>query len=257
MNSKKKEKQTKQKPISGKKVGNRTVIGLVCILVAFAVCFLVAPMINNRDSKLAEVVRVKQVVEKGSIITAEDIELVSVGGYNLPENICRKSENVVGMYAADDMYPGEYIVPDNISTRLDNPKNILESLNSEQKAISVSISSFANGLSGKLETGDIVSVVVYSQKEDTATTPKELQYVKVITATTSAGVDKADITDNTQPATVTLLVNKTQAELLTKYEKTASMHFVLEYRGDAAVAEQYLKAQEQVFTPSNDTGGKK
>ena len=99
----------------------------------------------------------------------------------------------------------------------------------------------------KLETGDIISVIVYSQKDGFAFTPGELQYVKVITATTSSGVDKADRTDNTQLVTVTLLVNQAQAELLAQYEKAASMHFALEYRGDAATAQKYLQRQNEYF----------
>ena len=39
MNLKNKNNTVKVKASTGKKVGNRTVIGIVCILVAFAVCF--------------------------------------------------------------------------------------------------------------------------------------------------------------------------------------------------------------------------
>ena len=38
-----------------------------------------------------------------------------------------------------------------------------------------------------------------------------------------------------------------QAEQLAYYEKTASMHFALEYRGDRATAQKYLDAQAQYF----------
>ncbi len=69
----------------------------------------------------------------------------------------------------------------------------------------------------------------------------------MITSTTSQGVDKSDVTDATQPVTVTLLVNQAQAEQLAYYEKTASMHFALEYRGDRATAQKYLDAQAQYF----------
>ena len=113
--------------------------------------------------------------------------------------------------------------------------------------MSVTIGSFAQGLSGKLETGDIISVIVYSNKDAFAFTPPELQYLRVITSTTSQGVDKSDVTDATQPVTVTLLVNQAQAEQLAYYEKTASMHFALEYRGDRATAQKYLDAQAQYF----------
>ena len=74
-----------------------------------------------------------------------------------------------------------------------------------------------------------------------------MQYLRVITSTTSQGVDKSDATDATQPVTVTLLVNQAQAEQLAYYEKTASMHFALEFRGDRATAQKYLDAQAQYF----------
>ena len=78
-------------------------------------------------------------------------------------------------------------------------------------------------------------------------TPTELTYVKVITTTTSNGIDKENIEDTSQPVTVTLLVNAKQAEVLAYYEQHGDMHIVLEYRGDAETAEKYLDAQNKVF----------
>jgi len=178
--------------------------------------------------------------------------LVKVGAYNLPSSVLKTKEEVVGKYATGDMYPGEYFIPANLTSDVGTATDILESLNGQQKALSLTIGSFAQGLSGKLETGDIISVIVYSQKDAFAYMPPELQYVKVITSTTSTGVDKADVTDTTQPVTVTLLVNQEQAELLAQFEKTASMHFALEYRGDAETAQQYLNRQAEYF--SNQEG---
>ena len=99
------------------------------------------------------------------------------------------------------------------------------------------------GLSGKLETGDIVSAVIYDSTENRCFTPPELRYVKVITSTTSQGIDKAEVADSAQPVTVTLLVNDAQAELLALYERTGNIHFVLEFRGDASTAQKYLDVQ--------------
>ena len=141
----------------------------------------------------------------------------------------------------------KYLIPAKLTANGADANGILESLTVGKKAISVTLGSFAQGLSGKLETGDIVSVIVYRAKEGAAVTPPELQYLRVITSTTSQGVDKANITDSTQPVTVTLLVNQAQAELLSAYEKSASMHFALEYRGDAETAAQYLAVQEEYF----------
>ena len=41
--------------------------------------------------------------------------------------------------------------------------------------------------------------------------------------------------------------NKEQAELLALLEQTASIHFALEYRGDAATAQKYLDEQAAFF----------
>ena len=241
-----------KKSIGARALGNRTIIGIICVVAALAICFGVAPVVNKLADGKAEVVRVCSNVQRGDKITDADLEIVEVGSHNLPVNAARSKDGIIGRFASCDLHPGDYIFPEKVTDDVDSAKDILESLHGDQKAISVSIGSFALGLSGKLETGDIVSAVVYSAEEDKCFTPPELQYVKVITSTTSQGVDKADITDNTQPATVTLLVNKTQAELLARYEKSGSIHFVLEYRGDPAQAQKYLDAHTEYLKEARE-----
>jgi pilus assembly protein CpaB len=227
---------------------NRTVIGIICIIAALAVCFGIAPLVNKISDEKTEIVRITQTVLKGSQITEDDIEVVSVGSYNLPDNVIREKAEVVGMYAVCDLYEGEYLLPSKLTQEQTSASGILESLDDSELAISVSISSFAAGLSGKLQTGDIVSLIVYSSKDGTAFTPPELQYVMVITTTTSQGVDKEDVTDSSQPSTVTLLVNREQAECLAQYDKTASIYFSLAYRGDLQYAQKFLDEQEEYFS---------
>ena len=41
-------------------------------------------------------------------------------------------------------------------------------------------------------------------------------------------------------------------ELLAQYEKSASMHFALEYRGDAATAQKYLDRQNEYFASKGE-----
>lgn len=83
---------------------------------------------------------------------------------------------------------------------------------------------------------------VFEEKLEKISEEKQVRFID-----TSKGIDKADVTDHSQPVTVTLLVNQEQAELLSEYEKTASMHFTLEYRGDSATAQQYLDEQQAYF----------
>ena len=240
------------KSAGGKAVGNRTVIGVICIVAALVICFGVAPLVNKISDGTTKVVRVVAPVLSGVQITETDVKIDEVGSKGLPEGVITKLEDVVGKYTTCDLHAGDYIMPGKLAAEIDGTEKILNNLNGDEKALSVTISGFAQGLSGKLQAEDIVSVFVYDTTKDEVTTPKELQYLKVITSTTSTGVDKENITDNTQPVTITLLVNQTQAELLAKYEKTSSMHFALEYRGDPEVAKTYLNTQAEYFKKAGE-----
>ena len=247
----KKPKTSKNK--SSKNIfASRSFIGILCIVLALIVCFGAAPIINRVSDEKTEIVRMRNTVLKGTQLTENDIEVVSVGAFNLYEGVIKDKSEVIGKYVTGDMYKGEYILKEHITSDIHTANDILGSLNGEKKAISITIGSFALGLSGKLETGDIISVIVYDTKEGYAHTPPELRYVRVITSTTSQGIDKADRTDNTQPVTVTVLVNQKQAELLAEYEKTSSMHFTLEYRGDMTTAQRFLNMQEEYFATNTE-----
>lgn len=195
-------------------IGNRTVIGVICIVVALTICFGIAPLVNRLSDGKTKIVRLTRDISAGATITEADIEVVDVGSYNLPTGVIKDKAQVVGKCALSNLTKGDYLFPSKIGNDTNNAGRMLESLDENHKAISITIGSFALGFSGKLETGDIVGILVYDQVENRSYTPKELTYVKVITTTTSSGVDKADVEDKSQPITVTLLVNDEQAELL-------------------------------------------
>lgn len=197
-------------------VGNRTVIGIICIVVALAICFGIAPLVNRLSDGKTKIVRLIRDISAGATITEADIEVADVGSYNLPTGVIKDKAQVVGKCALSNLTKGDYLFPSKIGNDTNNAGRMLESLDENHKAISITIGSFALGFSGKLETGDIVGILVYDQVENRSYTPKELAYVKVITTTTSSGVDKADVEDKSQPVTVTLLVNNEQAELLAR-----------------------------------------
>lgn len=228
-------------------LGNRTVIGIICIVVALAICFGIAPLVNRLSDGKTEIVRLVKDVPAGATITESDIEVVEVGSYNLPQDVITDKTQVVGKCALVGLTVGDHLLPSKLGDVLNEANSMLTSLDGDHKAISVTIGSYALGFSDKLESGDIVGILVYDEAENRTFTPKELTYVKVITTTTSSGIDKADITDTSQPVTVTFYVNSEQAELLALYEKTAEMHIVLEYRGDTQTAQKYLDAQNKVF----------
>lgn len=203
---------------------NRTVVGVLCILLALLICFGVTPLFSRSASEKAEIVRVTADIKEGDEITAEMVQTVEVGAYNLPSGIMTEKDEVIGKYATADLKVGDYILNSKLSYEPAAENAYLYNLDGTKQAISVTIKSFATGLSGKLESGDIVSVLVadYQGMGETVI-PPELQYVEVISVTASSGYDantgEAVEDEKELPSTVTLLVTTEQAKVLAGLEQ--------------------------------------
>lgn len=230
---------------------NRTVIGVLCILLALIICFGVTPLFSRSASEKTEIVRVTMDIKEGDEITAEMVQTVEVGAYNLPQNLMTDKKEVVGKYATADLAAGDYILSSKLSAVPAAENAYLYNLDGTKQAISVTIKSFATGLSGKLESGDIVTVIVadYQGKGETAI-PPELQYVEVISVTASSGYDAntGEAVDEKEiPSTVTLLVTTEQAKVLAELEQDSELHLALVYRGTPENAAKFIAAQDALI----------
>ena len=113
---------------------------------------------------------------------------------------------------------------------------------------------FSNGLSGRLQSWDIVSVFSpYYRKQGATVIPAELQYVEVIAVTANSGYDantgeqaEGD-SEKELPGTVTLLVTPEQSKVLAELEADGKLHLSLVYRGDQTNAAAFITAQESVL----------
>ena len=230
---------------------NRTVIGVLCILLALIICFGVTPLFSRSASEKTEIVRVTMDIKEGDEITAEMVQTVEVGAYNLPQNLMTDKKEVVGKYATADLAAGDYILSSKLSAVPAAENAYLYNLDGTKQAISVTIKSFAVGLSGKLESGDIVTVggADYQGKGETAI-PPELQYVEVISVTASSGYDAntGEVVDEKElPSTVTLLVTTEQAKVLAELEQDSELHLALVYRGTLENAAKFIAAQDALI----------
>ena len=230
---------------------NRTVIGVLCILLALIICFGVTPLFSRSASEKTEIVRVTMDIKEGDEITAEMVQTVEVGAYNLPQNLMTDKKEVVGKYATADLAAGDYILSSKLSAVPAAENAYLYNLDGTKQAISVTIKSFATDLSGKLESGDIVTVIVadYQGKGETAI-PPELQYVEVISVTASSGYDAntGEVVDEKElPSTVTLLVTTEQAKVLAELEQDSELHLALVYRGTPENAAKFIAAQDTLI----------
>ena len=233
---------------------NRSTVGVICILLSLLICFGITPLFNQSISEKVEIVRIVKEVKSGDEITKDMVQTVEVGSYGLPENVIRQKETVIGKYATADMSVGDYILSIKLSDTPAAENAYLYNLDGTKQAMSVTIKSFANGLSGKLQSGDIVSVIAADyKKQGTTIIPAELKYVEVISVTASSGYDantgEASSSDDRElPTTVTLLVTPEQSKALAELEADGKLHLSLVYRGTAENTAKFTYAQDEIIS---------
>ena len=231
---------------------NRTVLGILCMVLAVVITFAVAPMMNRLTSDTVSVIRLSEDIKRGSPITETQIESVNVNANTVPAGVLTKSSEVIGKYAASDLYAGDYFTEAKVSGEANTADDVFASLDGSKVAVSVTIDSFAAGLSGKLQNGDIISLIVVDKEKNESKIPGELKYLRVITTTTAGGVDKDSVVKNEDgsyelPNTITVLANTKQAKLLALYESDTAMQAALVYRGNKDTANQFLAKQDEFF----------
>jgi pilus assembly protein CpaB len=237
---------------------NRTVIGIVCMVLAVAMTFFVSPLVNKLTSDTTTVIRVSADIKQGAQITDKYIETVEVKTDTLPAGVITQKSQVIGKYAASNIYAGDYFTAAKITDEANTAEDVFATLDGTKIAFSITIDSFAAGLSGKLQNGDIISIIVMEKDTGATSIPGSLKYLQVITTTTAGGVDKDSVVKNDDgtfdlPSTVTVLVNADQAKLLARYENNSTMQTALVYRGDKDTASRFLTKQDEYLKSAGGT----
>ena len=246
------------------KLNNRFIYGIFSIILAAIIAFIAVPAVSKQTNGTCEVVRMKQMVTRGMQITAEDVEVVTVGEYNLPGSVAKKETDVVGTYAAADLYPGDYILAEKVSSTPVSSDPMLNEIPDGKVVLSITTQTLATALSDKLQDGDIVRLYHYNEEEEEPVKDiPELRFIKVLSISDADGLD-VDYTkplnedeEKQQTATITVLASPEQAMLLTRFENEGVLHVALVSRGNAKLAEELLLRQEQVLeeiygTPDED-----
>lgn len=236
---------------------NRTLIGIVLIVLAIGLCFGISPLFNTVLAQKTTVIRLKSDIPQGAQITPAMLEAVEMGTLNLPADMLSNPQDIVGKYTVAPMFIGDTFTAKKLSDTIDTSDSLLRQLGPNETAMSVTIRSLANGLSGKLEQGDIIQIVSVDE-DDEAEIFEELQYVEVLATTADNGSDDTYSADEVNAtaedgeeqavyATVTLVLqDRLQALKLAECENT-SFHAIFVFRGDETLKEEYLTAQKEVL----------
>ena len=240
---------------------NRLYVGIACIVLAALIGFVFVPLSAHVASvKTIEVVRASADIAKGTKIEPSMLEMVEIGAQNVPITAVTDATLAVGKYAVNDIAKEENLLSSKIANEPPIGEQYLTELPNGDLAVSVSVKSFASGLSGKLLPGDIVSVYVNlndnaNQYDYHSTLLSELYYVEVLAVSNEdvGDVNEAEPTPenpdmNTLPTTVTLrCTNLEQARTLIGLETKGTIHMALMSRGDTPYKKELLNAQQQYF----------
>ena len=188
---------------------NKFVIGTICIIAGLLLTFIALPALQgSNQGAYTNVIRLKKTVQSGTQISAEMVETVKI-----PETIVKKSigdiSSVVGKYANTELYDGDYLTIDKLSNTLEENNLLAAGMAKGKTVVSITLPSLASGVSGRLQPGDIVTVMTLPKNtvnqplgaEPETTTENadskaviypELHYLEVCMATTGDGSD-ADV----------------------------------------------------------------
>ncbi|MFT8888091.1 MAG: RcpC/CpaB family pilus assembly protein [Ethanoligenens sp.] len=230
----------------------KTTVGALCVAAAIAVGGAQWFAVNTASSAAEPVVRAKVEIPSGTKITVSMLETVEMGRLGLPSNITSNAAQVAGTYAKTDIQPHDIITGGKLSGHAPGA-----TLLDGKMLYSVAVKNLADSVSGKLQSGDIVQVVVPAQTTGnnavgtSSNTLDVLQYVEVEGVTASNGQDakaassSASTTGN-QPATVTLVVSQAQVNALASLGQN-EISFALVSRGDESKAKELLAKQDALL----------
>ena len=247
-------KKSYGRPNLGRLLKNKYLWGGLCLLIAAVVAFVVVPQIYGNQEATTVVVRAAQDIPAYTQITAEMLETVEVGAYNLPGNVVKEAKDAVGQFAAVELLDGDTLTTAKLEAK-PGDSLMTEAIGDGLYMVTVTLPSNASALATQLQPGDYVAVATYSDRaaEDVqweittdengeqTVAPKdaeedfgvtmhpELANLQVFAVSDSAGVDAT--VSASVPKTVTFLTNKAQAEMLIRAEYEASIHLIWKGRG--------------------------
>ena len=224
-----------------KYIKNRYVIFALCLILAGVIAFVIVPKSNKNMAESVDVVKVTKQIEKNTQITEDMLEIKQMPKQTVTQSTITDKKQIVGKVSNVQLLPEDNLVMQkftDVGTETD--KALYEMDNSEQLAISVTLANLASSVSGKIQPGDVVSVYGFINETKQLADYTDLQYIEVIGVSNSSAEElstrnsdsETDSSDKVVPATVTLSVNRNQAQELVVLENTSSIHIVFVGRGE-------------------------
>lgn len=222
---------------------NKIFIGAMCLLLAGILAFFVLPKLYEAKSSTTEIVKLKQTVEQGTVISDDMLMVAEVGSYGIQENVVKDKSEIVGLVARSTIYAGEYLWRERLITEDAYEKSKAGSgygLPEGTFLLTISLPSESSGVAGILRAGDVVDVYGYTDDGESVAVNEVLTAVKVYEVLNTKLVSLEDLDSNFKvdpdaktsdydfaPAYVVFTVDEQQAKVLIGLEKDKSLHLTL------------------------------
>lgn len=239
-----------------KKKAIRTVAIIVFVLLGAFISFVVLPGIYSKEEAVKNIIMLKENVSEGTLIEAEMLISTPVGAYGLDGSVITNAEEIIGLYAAQDISSKELLF---IEKFVDSPYSVGNGnitadieLADDQMLLTLELSSTAAGAAGNIQPGDKVNVAIYQVEDsnssgsygsvidgsepeefDPVIFPEILQEMLVYRVLTSelTSVDPTSDVNNggenkRVPLYITLVCTQEQADLLVEYSYAQTIHFI-------------------------------
>ena len=262
---------------------NKFLIGILCIVIGVTVGFVLLPKSQDADINMTKVVRLTQDVAAGTKLEEKMLEIATIPAESVPDGASSALESFLNRYASSQLYEGDILTAAKVRDTLVDP--VAAAAAKGKQLVSVTVPSLSAGVSGTLQPGDVVSIMVTSKvtqfnqnlglmtpvedseetsdwqtggslissvtKESQTYIPEELRYLEVCKVSSSDGTDalvngdKDKEEPNRLPVTITFYATEAQALKLAEVEQNGEIHVTFVARGDAADA--YIPREERVL----------
>ena len=260
---------------------NKFLIGILCIVIGVTVGFVLLPRSQDADISMTKVVRLRQDVEAGAKLEEAMMEIATIPAESVPDGASSALESFLNRYASTPLYKGDVLTAAKVRDTLVDP--VAAAAAKGKQLVSVTVPSLSAGVSGTLQPGDVVSIMVTSKvtqfnqnlgllapaedsedeplqsgglissvtRESQTYIPEELRYLEVCKVSSSDGTDalvngdKNKDEPNRLPVTITFYATGEQALKLAEVEQNGEIHVTFLARGDAADA--YIPRAERVL----------
>lgn len=78
------------------KMNKRLLFGIISIALAAVIALIGIPAVIGQSNTKLQIVRVKETIEEGTVVTAEQLEMAEVSSHGLPANVATDLTQVVG-----------------------------------------------------------------------------------------------------------------------------------------------------------------